>query len=157
MKRGIPKPLPHGIGRQMIKVYRGLNNTSLENLDTSNAGVHWTQDRSAAMPWITGGDKQRDSGQMSGFAGTSGVLLEGTTHRRNIETNPKKLKEVGAFSSGPEKESTIKSGRKVKISKVSKFSVKEQEDDYNTADLEETQEFAKSIVSKVRKSKAGKK
>ena len=150
-KLGTPKLLPHGIGRQFVKIYRGLNNMSLENLNTSNAGVHWTQHKDAAMSWITGGDKQRDNGQMPGFEGTSGVLLEGTTHRRNIETNPKKLNKVGAFAYGPEKESTIKSGRKVKISKVSKFRVKEQKDDYNVADLEETQEFAKPVISKVNK------
>jgi hypothetical protein len=110
-----------------VKVYRGLNNTSPENVDFNDIGPHWSQDRQAAEDWVTGVARGRDGtpeAQLS--VKGNGVVLEGKVRKKHIST-PSTF--VG------EKETTVAPGATVKVKKVHTLAVKENTDDFNTASV----------------------
>jgi hypothetical protein len=111
-----------------VKVYRGLNNTTPEEVDLNDVGPHWSQDRQSAEDWVTGVQRDRagnPDSQLSGRDGT-GVVLEG-------RVNKKHTSKPDTFAS--EKETTVAPGATVKVKKVHTIAVNKNENDFNTASV----------------------
>ena len=111
-----------------VKVYRGLNNTTPEEVDLNDVGPHWSQYRQSAEDWVTGVQRDRvgnPDSQLGGRSGT-GVVLEGRVSKKHT-SKPETF--VG------EKETTVAPGATVKIKKIHTLDVKENTDDFNTASV----------------------
>jgi hypothetical protein len=109
-----------------VKVYRGLNNTTPEEVDLNDVGPHWSKDRQSAEDWVTGVQRDRagnPDSQLAGRDGT-GVVLEG-------RVNKKYTSKPDTFAS--EKETTVASGATVKVKKIHTIAVNKSENDFNTA------------------------
>jgi hypothetical protein len=109
-----------------VKVYRGLKNTTPEEVDLNDVGLHWSQDRQSAEDWVTG--VQRDSAgnpeaQLARRDGT-GVVLEG-------RVNKKHTSKPDTFVW--EKETTVAPGATVRVKKIHTLAVNKNENDFNTA------------------------
>jgi hypothetical protein len=111
-----------------IKVYRGLNNTTPEEVDLNDVGLHWSQNRQSAEDWVTGVQRDRagnPESQLGGRNGT-GVVLEGRVNKKHT-SKPDTF--VG------EKETAVAPGATVKVKKIHTLEVKENTDNFNTASV----------------------
>ena len=117
----------HYFGRG-VKVYRGLNNTSSEQVDLNDIGPHWSKNRQSAEDWVTGVQRDRagnPEAQLAGRDGT-GVVLEGRVNKK-YTSKPDTF--VG------EKETTVAPGATVKVKKIHTLAVKKNTDDFNTSSV----------------------
>ncbi len=117
----------HYFGRG-VKVYRGLNNTSPEQVDLNDIGPHWSKNRQSAEDWVTGVQRDRagnPEAQLAGRDGT-GVVLEGRVNKKHT-SKPDTF--VG------EKETTVAPGATVKVKKIHTLEVKKNTDDFNTSSV----------------------
>ena len=122
------------IGRG-VKVYRGLGNTSSEDINFEDVGPHWSKSRQSAEDWVTG--TARDSSgnpEAVIHRGKTGVLLEGRVNKKHITT-------PDTFTQ--EKEATIATGATVKVKKVHDLAVEEHPDSFNTATVVSTKRVNK--------------
>ncbi len=110
-----------------VKVYRGLNNTTPEEVDLNDVGPHWSQDRQSAEDWVTGVSRD-NTGEPEAQRGVAdhGVVLEG-------RVNKKHTSKPDTFAS--EKETTVAPGATVTVKKVHTIAVNKNENDFNTASV----------------------
>ena len=111
-----------------VKIYRGLNNTTPEEVDLNDVGPHWSQDRQSAEDWVTGVQRDRagnPDSQLAGRDGT-GVVLEGRVNKKHTST-------PDTFAG--EKETTVTTGATVKVKKIHTISVNQNKNDFNTASV----------------------
>jgi hypothetical protein len=110
-----------------VKVYRGLNNTTPEEVDLNDVGPHWSQDRQSAEDWVTGVSRDT-TGKPEAQRGVTGngVVLEGRVNKKHTST-------PDTFAS--EKETTVAPGATVKIKKIHTLAVNKNENDFNTASV----------------------
>jgi hypothetical protein len=129
-------PLPSHLGPQFIRVYRGLHASNIHGsqemgtLDLNDIGGHWSQDRDVAMGFASGnatidhrGKTYLDS-TATRKKGLHSLLVEGYVHKDDKETSQDILKNAAVFhENNHEKEFPVKAGRKVYITKVSKYKI----------------------------------
>jgi hypothetical protein len=111
-----------------VKVYRGLSNTTPEEVDLNDVGLHWSQNRQSAEDFVTGVQRDRAGNPDSQLAGrdSTGVVLEG-------RVNKKHTSKPDTFAS--EKETTVAPGATVKVKKIHTIAVNKSENDFNTASV----------------------
>ena len=129
-----------------VKVYRGLNNTTPEEVDLNDVGLHWSKDRQSAEDWVTGvsRDNTGEPESQRGVTG-NGVVLEGRVNKKHTST-------PDTFAS--EKETTVAPGATVKVKKIHTLDVKENTDDFNTASVVDSKRVNKKakVIERPRES-----
>ena len=110
-----------------IKVYRGLSDTTPEEVDLNDVGPHWSKYRQSAEDWVTGVSRD-NTGEPEAQRGVTGngVVLEGRVNKKHTST-------PDTFAS--EKETTVAPGATVKIKKIHTLAVNKNENDFNTASV----------------------
>ena len=127
-----------------VKVYRGLNDTTPEQLDTSDIGPHWSKNKTSAEDWVTGISRD-NNGVPEAQIGVrnNGLLLEGRVNKKHTST-PTTFER--------EKETTIAKGATVRLRKIHTVRVDrpaEGVDDFNKGTVVRTKRvFKKATVGK---------
>lgn len=80
--------MPVPTGKQWVRLYRGLANTTPENVDTRGIGPHWTTDAGVAYNFATNRDVEGyplgDSDSEFEGLPAEGTVVEALIHRRHI-------------------------------------------------------------------------
>ena len=110
-----------------IKVFRGLHETSPENLKQDNLGMHWTSRKTTAENIAHGfyaADEYADQSEMPEHS----TVLEGYVHKNDVVKRRTKehrelaeQHEIYYGHSGNEREVTVRKGSPVKLTRVHHF------------------------------------
>lgn len=150
--------MPHNMGPQFIRVFRGLHPIRLHDQDmstinTEDIGPHWTTDHSVAENIASGNPVSRGDRAIKRNSGVHGVVLEGLVHKDDIKPFDQHSRTTGIRKIFPpthaEKEITVEEGGTVHLTRAAKMAISPRNDEANDISYEESQDFSSPIKATV--------
>lgn len=165
MSKPVYLGMPHNMGPQFIRVFRGLHanhfhDQKMENIDLEDIGPHWTTDHSVAEAEASGNisfTNPENAQIIRRKPGVHGIVLEGLLHKDDIKPYKHEDKDLNLLNVYPpehhEAEVTAKSNSNVLLTRTAKFRVdpvgKKEKKLLNKIDYVESQDFSTPVKATV--------